>query len=115
MTSKGDFYAPPTEQQYQAGGVAYKEQQDYEVLEAGLVPNINAGGRSGAAELEKQLRLGEQKRERRVDVSNSRGPARSTVAGCVRVRSAVFSFLLSLSRHLGGRGFGMESLATPAL
>lgn len=60
MTSKGDFYAPPNEQQYQQGGVAYKEQQDYEILEAGLVPNTNAGGRSGAAELEKQLRLGEQ-------------------------------------------------------
>lgn len=60
MTSKGDFYAPPNEQQYQQGGVAYKEQQDYEILEAGLVPNINAGGRSGAVDLEKQLRLGEQ-------------------------------------------------------
>lgn len=61
MTSKSDFYAPQHEQQYQqAGAVPYKEQQDYEILEAGLVPNINAGGRPGAAELEKQLRLGER-------------------------------------------------------
>lgn len=80
MTSKSDFYAPQHEQQpYQAGGgVPYKEQQDYEILEAGLVPNINEGGRSSAAELEKQLRLGERGykydaiiRERRVDVSQS--------------------------------------------
>lgn len=61
MTSKGDYYAPPNEQQqYQSGGLAFKEQQDYEVLEAGLVPNINAGGRSSAFELEKQLRLGKK-------------------------------------------------------
>lgn len=60
MTTKGDFYAPQEQAYQQAGGVAYKEQPDYEIIEAGLVPNVNSGGRSGAAELEKQLRLGER-------------------------------------------------------
>lgn len=61
MTSKGDFYAPPQEQAYQqqGGGAAYKD-QDYEIIEAGLVPNINTGGAGSAADLEKQLRLGEK-------------------------------------------------------
>lgn len=64
MTSKGDFYAPQNEQPYQvAGQVPYKEQQDYEILEAGLGPNVNTGGRSSAVELEKQLRLGEERRK----------------------------------------------------
>lgn len=67
MTSK-EGYAPPKEQQQQMyqqpEGTAYKiQEQDYEILEAGLVPNINAGGGGGsAAELEKQLRLGERER-----------------------------------------------------
>eukprot|EP00903_Cladosiphon_okamuranus_P011031 g10418.t1 len=58
MTSKGEYYAPPDAPQQYQSGVPYKEQQDYEVLEAGLVPNFNAGGRSSAVDLEKQLRLG---------------------------------------------------------
>jgi len=56
MTTKGDYYAPP-DAAYQAGGATYKD-QDYEIIEAGLVPNINAGVGGSAEDLEKQLRLG---------------------------------------------------------
>lgn len=69
MAASKAGYAPPEDQRsqqqqqpyQQPGGNMYKEQQDYEILEAGLVPNINSGGGVGgsAAELEKQLRLGE--------------------------------------------------------
>lgn len=62
MAASKAGYAPPQEQlRQQSGANMYKEQQDYEILEAGLVPNINTGGGVGgsAAELEKQLRLGE--------------------------------------------------------
>lgn len=71
MTSKADLYAPPEEHfQQQQGGTGYKQQQqDYEILEAGLVHNVNPGGGSSAAaaggwgstaEIEKALRLGEK-------------------------------------------------------
>lgn len=79
MTSKSDFYAPQEErehdqQQYQQGGAVFKEQQDYEILEAGLVHNaVNsgvggtsttaAGGWGSTADMERQLRLGELSRE----------------------------------------------------
>ncbi|CAM9321994.1 unnamed protein product [Ectocarpus sp. 12 AP-2014] len=71
MTSKADMYAPPEEryQEQPKVGIAYKDQQqDYEILEAGLVQNVNPGGGSSAAaaaggwgstaEIEKALRLG---------------------------------------------------------
>lgn len=73
--SKDEYYYPQQQQStpYAAAAGANKDQQ-YEILEAGLVHNVNAGGLEGShigsgaaaaaagwgsgADLEKQLRLG---------------------------------------------------------
>lgn len=60
QANKGDVYAPQS-----SGAPGPKDPQEYEILEAGLVHNVNATGGARAAgwgsnaDMEKALRLGE--------------------------------------------------------
>lgn len=68
--TKDDFYAPQESSSGHAPA-AYAKDQEYEILEAGLVHNVNDGVSGSAssaaapwgsnADLEKQLRLGESR------------------------------------------------------